>query len=582
MKSLPGSWRLSSTLSLCRSERPGRCDVLRCAGRASLWQAEERESWEALVASELKCMACGLQQSSQRNMLCLAMCEHQVCKQCVSNCVTVHMEKHTALSCPVQHCISAMSQTDVRTCCSPELFDEYTHSTLTRAIEESDGFVKCPKCSNVVEVLPGAGGEVDGEGETETAGRVTSVDGTALNPEAQQHAQRHRFRCRCCDTIFCSSCGRVPYHVGFTCDQFNSWASGLKCVYCQGVWEGEKLHPTIGHTSQNIGQIRSSLLKWHKLCCRSWKMDKKSVVSRAAHILESVCQEDECRQHAAQGCLVVKSCGHMCGGVVGEEDCLPCLHQNCLTPSIDQSREDFCNVCWVAELGSAPCLQLGCGHLFHAACLRGQLQKGSTAARLTFGHLGCPLCKQTMCHPWLTDLLEPGIAMLKAVQDKALVRLEFEKLLNDPQIETGFNGDKLQFALKKFAYYSCHKCKEPYFGGHRNCEDVEDNREFDPTELVCSRCSAINGAECAEHGAEYIEWKCKFCCSIASWFCWGNTHFCDDCHKKQGTAAAMTKKKKEHLPICPGACSCPLRVDHPAAGNEFCLGCGICRNSLTW
>ena len=23
--------------------------------------------------------------------------------------------------------------------------------------------------------------------------------------------------------------------------------------------------------------------------------------------------------------------------------------------------------------------------------------------------------------------------------------------------------------------------------------------------------------------------------SVASWFCWGTTHFCDECHTKQGT-----------------------------------------------
>ena len=38
---------------------------------------------------------------------------------------------------------------------------------------------------------------------------------------------------------------------------------------------------------------------------------------------------------------------------------------------------------------------------------------------------------------------------------------------------------------------------------------------------------------CPKHGTEAIEWKCKFCCSVASWFCWGTTHFCDDCHRKQ-------------------------------------------------
>ena len=47
---------------------------------------------------------------------------------------------------------------------------------------------------------------------------------------------------------------------------------------------------------------------------------------------------------------------------------------------------------------------------------------------------------------------------------------------------------------------------------------------------------------------------------------------------------------KERLPICDGKtryagpcmkqCEgvCPLGMDHPPTGDEFCLGCGLCRN----
>jgi hypothetical protein len=30
---------------------------------------------------------------------------------------------------------------------------------------------------------------------------------------------------------------------------------------------------------------------------------------------------------------------------------------------------------------------------------------------------------------------------------------------------------------------------------------------------------------CPRHGAEYMENKCRFCCSIAAWFCWGTVRF---------------------------------------------------------
>ncbi len=116
--------------------------------------------------------------------------------------------------------------------------------------------------------------------------------------------------------------------------------------------------------------------------------------------------------------------------------------------------------------------------------------------------------------------------------------------------------------------------------------------QFDASHLVCGGCSDQGGQECKKHGKEYMydccvfvffkvnmiisftfilftmpqcsEWKCKFCCNISSWFCWGNTHFCESCHKKQVAGDYMTKKKPSDLPKCPGAKDCPLKVHNPS------------------
>ena len=53
----------------------------------------------------------------------------------------------------------------------------------------------------------------------------------------------------------------------------------------------------------------------------------------------------------------------------------------------------------------------------------------------------------------------------------------------------------------------------------------------------------ININKCKTHGKDFIEWKCKFCCSVAQWFCWGNTHFCDPCHRKAYTVAKLPINK---------------------------------------
>ena len=65
-----------------------------------------------------------------------------------------------------------------------------------------------------------------------------------------------------------------------------------------------------------------------------------------------------------------------------------------------------------------------------------------------------------------------------------------------------------------FAYYLCFKCRKPYFGGERVCG--EGGGAFDPTELVCGGCSPWSGEiDCPKHGKDFIEFKCRFCCSVA-------------------------------------------------------------------
>ena len=99
---------------------------------------------------------------------------------------------------------------------------------------------------------------------------------------------------------------------------------------------------------------------------------------------------------------------------------------------------------------------------------------------------------------------------------------------------------------------------------------------------MCGKCAAVSiGAgiqNCPKHGTDFIEFKCKFCCSISQWFCWGNTHFCEPCHKKQVDGDYVSRKAKSELPKCPGPATCPLKVKHPENGEEYALGCAICRN----
>lgn len=137
----------------------------------------------------------------------------------------------------------------------------------------------------------------------------------------------------------------------------------------------------------------------------------------------------------------------------------------------------------------------------------------------------------------------------------------------------------------KLAYYQCFKCKSAYFGGKKDCIRAQQEEQvYKPEELVCGSCSAV-GVEgglkvCKTHGADFIDFKCRFCCSIAQWFCWGTTHFCESCHKRQCKGDYVSKKKPSELPQCTGGPKCPLMLSkHPPNGDEFSMGCSVCRNA---
>lgn len=132
------------------------------------------------------------------------------------------------------------------------------------------------------------------------------------------------------------------------------------------------------------------------------------------------------------------------------------------------------------------------------------------------------------------------------------------------------------YAMFKCAYYQCYNCKEPYFGGLNDCEnDALRAADTNIKDLICGKCVAeINGnagiTKCEKHGTKYIDFKCRYCCSVALFFCGGKTHYCDSCHND---AIAKRLKNKD----CHGK-DCPLGVKHPPAGSEFALGCGLCRS----
>ena len=137
-------------------------------------------------------------------------------------------------------------------------------------------------------------------------------------------------------------------------------------------------------------------------------------------------------------------------------------------------------------------------------------------------------------------------------------------------------ASKQDAAQGKIAFYECHECQRPFFGGLADCErDLNMAETTKKEDMVCKRCivKRVGGGQynCKKHGHKYIAWKCSLCCSEALFRC-GPTYFCDDCHHGND----------DELTDCEGGPDCPLGVPHPPASRNpikamYPLGCNLCR-----
>lgn len=371
------------------------------------------------------------------------------------------------------------------------------------------------------------------------------------------------------------------------------------------------LHPLMSSSSPASISSSSSLMPMMTGVCRFCGTTGNSGLLA----IGNVCSESECQSYSKTACNKMLPCGHLCSGIKDEIDCLPCLHgcgnKDSETGSgLKQDADDMCMICFTEALSAAPSIQLKCKHVFHLHCCQRILEKKWPGPRITFTFSQCPICKIDMYHPVLKELLQPIQVLLEDVKRKAVMRLEYEGLdRNEAVTSPGgrFFNDTAGFAMERYAYYVCCKCKKSYYGGEARCdveaggarlddEDEEgaaavvnhDYNDYDPNELVCGGCSDVSRAQmCPKHGTDFLEYKCRYCCSVAVYFCFGTTHFCNPCHDDFRRVTSIPKKDLPQCPAGPRArqldvSDCPLHVQHPPTGEEFALGCGVCRNTHTF
>ncbi len=244
---------------------------------------------------------------------------------------------------------------------------------------------------------------------------------------------------------------------------------------------------------------------------------------------------------------------------------------------------DNCSIC-LLPLKPAEVCTLNCGHVFHTACFK-QLylrQKIMDAKALNFEGKRCPLCRflvaSSSC-PEVNEEAETVQRLFAEMKADALSNLAHQKMIGPDADKLKTEGKLVlyeELVLSKADYFMCGKCKHPYFGGVKECRSAEDHERFEATlkteSLVCAKCIHSGRTACSLHGEEHTVFKCKFCCRVAIWVCSG-THWCEPCHSQSGTIYSLPR---EQLPKCDCKC-CPLGIPHPTNGEEFALGCALCR-----
>mmetsp|Transcript_12763 Transcript_12763/g.50966 ORF Transcript_12763/g.50966 Transcript_12763/m.50966 type:complete len:819 (+) Transcript_12763:60-2516(+) len=512
--------------------------------RAEADETEEERLFREFMQNELRCLRCK-QVQLEHELVVLEQCGHRYCAMCMAatTCAAIRTSRDTEALCPFDGCTNSVPQFVLKMLLSAEEFEEFINRGLELVIDSCDALFRCPNtsCNVVIERIHDAEHAL----RQSSATSVVGVDGRELSEEAKLHREEFRFRCRSCATEFCSDCGAVPYHLGFTCAAYQLYLQSRHCRFCQALLPAAK--------------------------------EGEAPLSACF----DVCEDEECKEKMAGSCTRLLPCGHPCGGIAGEEHCLPCLHEDCATT--DVTAEDYCNICWVESLGSAPALRLRCGHVFHHACVCKKLAERWPSPRITFGFWNCPLCKEKMQHAALEADLAPIERLHEEIIGKALQRLKFENLDKSEEIikKSGkYYRNPTGYAMDRFAYYPCFICKKAYFGGQRRCDAGDRAEAFKPEDLVCGGCSGADASDnCPKHGKEFMEHKCQYCCAVATWYCWGKVHFCDACHTRQQKGDYISKYPREKLPVCPGKERCPLQLDHPPNGDPYCLGCVICRNT---
>ena len=219
----------------------------------------------------------------------------------------------------------------------------------------------------------------------------------------------------------------------------------------------------------------------------------------------------------------------------------------------------YCKIC-SEKLSSSKIVHLNCGHDFHYLCLINRLSEGEKlfGKKLNFNFIKCSICDSMLECP-STPYIQDKIDKNKQLYSQISTMIEQRNIYQKNYLSNS----------SSFLFHICYKCHQPYYAGKNNNICNEENKQ----DCLCGKDSFVYDAKgstfCKKHGFDFIEYKCKFCCNIASRFC-SQTHFCEECYASKNYENNCEIKKCEKN-------KCEFSGMHAPNGEEYCLGCFICR-----
>ena len=331
------------------------------------------------------------------------------------------------------------------------------------------------------------------------------------------------------------------------------WAQSLQAAYDEEVMEGAQDEAMAAQLQDEEGCVRATCRFCDNTCAQP---------TERAGVEAPSCRSVECWRKDRVHCPALLGCGHPCVGTRGEQvHPQKCQHDDCC----GEGNQDECAICFDV-LTEFPCVQLGCGHVYHHPCLLRQIDSAKDSLvpgkQISFNLLGCPQCKVVMQADAIQDEMAPAAALVQKVDAEAKRVAEHERqkdLLALPQ------ADFQRETRKLFMFFLCKEpgCGNVFCGGRQACADAGAAGQGDAgaaPAAVCPDCQLEEmarrgvGKPCLnnpQHPNENLVRKCNYCCDVATFCCNlnGPIYMCSACH------SPPYNKRRNAAPCDPSKCA---------------------------